>query len=147
MLTSDKELNDVWIVIKRLRIQVASKFSVISKSCGSDVSTGKIPEGAIVGALSDLEGQLGINGPNYSILEDTPEPILETAAEMYLYLLLCPKSVSPWAEFLTSLIQNDSPKEILLTLNRLKIVAMKGNDSFKGIFFNILEKLRHVLNL
>ena len=85
--------------------------------------------------------------PNYDILNDIPGPTLETAAEMYLYLALCPISSSDWVEFFQNLIQNESAKKILLTFNRLKIVAMKGNHLLKGAFFNILEKLRHILKL
>ena len=44
---------------------------------------------------------------------------LKTAAEMFLYLTMCPNDVKPWIVFYKDLFLTQSPDQIILTLNRL----------------------------
>ena len=46
---------------------------------------------------------------------------LQIAAEMFLYLTVCPDTIKPWIVFYRDLFQTQSPDQIILTLNRLKI--------------------------
>ena len=50
---------------------------------------------------------------------------LKTAAEMFLYLNMCPPTIKPWLVFYKELFQTQSPDQIILTLNRL----MKGTKT------------------
>ena len=72
---------------------------------------------------------------------------LQSAGEMFLYLVMCPYTVKPWLLFYKELFQTQSPDQIILTLNRV----MKGprthtNEFYKNLaelFFNrILKMLR-----
>ena len=47
---------------------------------------------------------------------------LRPAAEMFVYLSMCPNAIKPWLLFYKDLFQTKSPDHIILTLNRI----MKG---------------------
>ena len=54
---------------------------------------------------------------------------LKTAAEMFLYLNICPDQMSiQWAIFYQELFKSQTPYQILLTLNRINLLA-KTSDS------------------
>ena len=52
---------------------------------------------------------------------------LQTAAEMLLYLNMCPDTIKPWLLFYKDLFQTQSPDQIILTLNRLREAFIKKN--------------------
>ena len=47
---------------------------------------------------------------------------LQTAAEKFLYLTMCPNTIKSWLLFYKDLFQTQSPDQIILTLNRLNIL-------------------------
>ena len=44
---------------------------------------------------------------------------LQTAAELFLYLDMCPDTMKPWILFYKDTFLNQSPDQIILSLNRL----------------------------
>ena len=44
---------------------------------------------------------------------------LQTAAEMFVYLIMCPNDMKPWIVFYKNLFKTQSPDQIILTLNRI----------------------------
>ena len=63
---------------------------------------------------------------------------LITAAEKFLYLIMCPDPIKQWIAFYRDLFQTQSPDQIILTLNRL----MKGPRTQTNKYFHkIVEEL------
>ena len=56
---------------------------------------------------------------------------LQTAGEMFPYLIMCPDTIKPWIVFYKDLFQTQSPDKIILSLNRL----MKGSRTQTNEFF------------
>ena len=71
---------------------------------------------------------------------------LETAAQMYIYVRLCQHSIKPWALFYMDLLQNKSPDEIMLTLNRILKTDFK-NDQNKALLEIASDLLKQITSL
>ena len=54
---------------------------------------------------------------------------LENVAKMFLYVYSCPDILKPWFNFYSDLFQNQSPQQMLLTLNRM--IKNNGNSNSK----------------
>ena len=71
------------------------------------------------------------------IIETLTNDELKTAAELFVYLNMCPGTIKPWIKFYKDLFQTQSPDQIILTLNRL----MKGTRTPQNEYFhNLGEK-------
>ena len=71
------------------------------------------------------------------IIETLTNDELKTAAELFVYLNMCPGTIKPWIKFYKDLFQTLSPDQIILTLNRL----MKGTMTPQNEYFhNLGEK-------
>ena len=67
---------------------------------------------------------------------------LRSAAEMFLYLSTCSNEFTPWFRFYTDLLQNKTPSQILLTLNRiLRGITTQQNNKQNSRFRYIAKKL------
>ena len=92
------------------------------ENCNSDNGFFKVKNGPV--SISEnivaIENILGIE-QSYEIFNNITQEILETAAEMYIYLNHCPNGGNPvWVNFYKDLFQQYEPKQILITLNRLR---------------------------
>ena len=68
---------------------------------------------------------------------------LETAGEMFLYLIMCPYSIKPWLVFYKDLFQTQSPDQIILTLNRLmKATKTPQTDHFAKIAETLYKSIK-----
>ena len=68
----------------------------------------------------------------------------ESAAEMFIYLNLCPKFMHNWVKLYVDLLQNGSPEVITQTLNRIYISAREKRDkTIRDITKKIFEKVYH----
>ena len=65
---------------------------------------------------------------------------LKTAAEMFLYLTMCPNDIKPWLRFYKNLFQTQTPNQIILTLNRI-MKGTKTKTAETEKFANIAETL------
>ena len=71
------------------------------------------------------------------IIEALTNDELKTAAELFVYLNMCPGTIKPWIKFYKDLFQTQSPNQIILTLNRL----IKGTRTPQNEYFhNLGEK-------
>ena len=71
---------------------------------------------------------------------------LKAAAEMYIYLNLCPKFLLNWMKFYIDLLQNAPTDVIIQTLNRIMITGKTKKDRTifefsKNIFMKMTNKL------
>ena len=84
-------------------------------------------------SLDSLEKELKTSGSqhmnhNNNLLYKFKSKQYEEAAEMFIYLNLCPKFMIDWKQLYIDLIQNASPDMIVQTLNRLLITSRLRHD-------------------
>ena len=84
------------------------------------------------GVVDTAEEQLKTNSSDERFNNMTAED-LKTAAEMFIYLNMCPEAIKPWIVFYKEIFENESPDQIILTLNRM----MKGTRTPQNEFFKI----------
>ena len=73
---------------------------------------------------------------------------MNAAAEMFIYLNTCPRSFKPWIEFYKYLFQTQSPKKIILSLNRIMKEALNQKDVFlKKLAHNLFKRMTSLLSL
>ena len=108
--------DDIWRAVREAK----SEFPV-SNECGqmwtlgnSDIET--------IGRL--VEQKLNVTSTS-TAFESISEEHLKDAADMFLYLYTCPNPLKHWFIFYKDLLQNQSPDEIVLKLNRI----LKGGNS------------------
>ena len=60
---------------------------------------------------------------------------------MFLYLTICPNSITPWTQFYQHLINNSSPAKILLGVNRMlrTLHEESHNKQLQYVAKNILK--------
>ena len=72
----------------------------------------------IESSIKEFEQHLEIE-PREQKYENMTFEHLKTASEVFIYLNHCPSKMRPWLKFYKDLIQNQSPDQIILTLNRI----------------------------
>ena len=102
----------------------------LTTSLDSDCNTN-----IIEAQIEIIEKQLKIKSSQLTFENITRED-LKTAAEMFLFMGVCPGTLKPWFVFYKNLFETDSPHQILLTLNRL----MKGPRSKTNEYFLALAE-------
>ena len=80
------------------------------------------------------------------VLTNVSDETFQTAAEMFFYLNLCPKSRFEWIQLFSDLLGKSSPDIILQTLNRIMVTARRKRDKVlveivKKILLKVCEKL------
>ena len=94
--------------------------------------------------LGQLEQMLGVQPDtnyHFDILEDT----FEEAAEQFLYLTTCPNRIKDWVSLFKSLLENSSPKLLILSLNRF--LKASDNSYIKPIATKLLAKVQNYITL
>ena len=72
--------------------------------------------------------------------ENVTDDILNTAVEMYTYLILCPPKI---LQLYQNLFKDSSPNQILLALSSIiKATQNADKESTKEIFTKVMEKLK-----
>ena len=152
ILLSGLENEKLWKMIKSNRLGYLIKNA---DKIGTSISTWCF-------ARNDLEHVLISDGPNIQFLEDLVQSgknendkshnfsneQFESAAEMFIYLNLCPKFMSNWVKLYVELLQNGSPGMIVQTLNRILITArLKKDKTIRQISKKIFEKVNKSLAL
>ena len=77
-----------------------------------------LTNGSIVSQINAVEQILQIESSE-QINETLTNEELRHAAEMFLYLTMCPDTIKPWLLFYKDLFQTQSQEQIILTLNRM----------------------------
>ena len=76
------------------------------------------------------------------------EESLKRAAEMFIYLTSCSETVRSWFFFYEDLFTEQSPAQIILTLNRvLKGQTTPENKDMKTIAIKLFRKVNNILSL
>ena len=101
-----------------------------------------------VGKELEKLGSKHVNFDDLILLRSFESEQYKTAAEMFIYLTLCPKFKFDWKVLYVDLFQNAPPNVIVETLNRIMITGRKKNDlAIVDITKGILEKVESKLSL
>ena len=113
--------NNILSVVKTIKYE-----SPLDLTCNSQFKLSQVQE---------VEQKLQIEASDIKIETLTNEE-LRMAAEIFMYLTICPDSVKPWLAFYKDLLQTQSLNQIILTLNRL----LKGSKTPKNKHHKILAE-------
>ena len=138
MLKSPDE-DQIWAIVQKIKSDT---------SFGLDCDwTGVFAPTVIESQVLKVEEELKINSTTSLRLPSMQKSKLKTAAEMFLYLNICPDPLKPWFLFYKDLFQNE-PEMIVLTLNRLiKRSGNHQNVQFNSIGKQLFEKVSEVFSL
>ena len=136
-------MDKLWNIVKKLK-----RETLLDKSCSKRVKQ-LYTNGNIAFQTSKLENELKIKSPEQRF-ENMTAKDLQTAAEMFIYLNMCPdmyknylhlsvlkKQFMAWFTFYEELLKNKPPDIILLTLNRM--MKRTNDNGFKGTFFKLIS--------
>ena len=126
-----EEIDKVWDVVKGARREYISKFSPLVTKC--DIYEALISEKSLTDNIKKLQKQYVFNSSEASpaIVDKS---LLKLAAEMFIFMNYCPKDLfkSPWKNFYKDLFKKETPRIIILTLNRLlKTISPKDKNLYR----------------
>ena len=116
-------VDNVQSVVKTVKARTS-----LDLSCDSLAS--RLSDDATMSQVKAVENLLNIESSN-QITDILSKETLQTASEMFLYLIMCPYTMKPWLAFYKDLFQAQSPDQIMLALNRV----MKGPNTPTNEFF------------
>ena len=94
-----------------------------------------------------LEQQLQIE-PSDQIMDTLTFEDLKTAAEMFIYLNMCPDTIKPWIKFYDDLFETQSADRIILTLNRMMKAEKTSQDNYGKLRAEkLLQRTKSLLSL
>ena len=99
------------------------------------------------GAINQISKEIAQEAVDSAqVLTNVSDETFQTAAEMFFYLNLCPKSRFEWIQLFSDLLGKSSPDIILQTLNRIMVTARRKRDKVlveivKKILLKVCEKL------
>ena len=99
------------------------------------------------GAINQISKEISQKAVDSAqVLTNVSDETFQTAAEMFFYLNLCPKSRFEWIQLFSDLLGKSSPDIILQTLNRIMVTARRKRDKVlveivKKILLKVCEKL------
>ena len=134
----------LWKTIKEIRKEYFFDFLSSTKCYDQDIF---VEESATERFLQTIKEKLNTSSEEENINPNIKTETLEKAAEMFIYLNMCPRSLFTWKFFMTELFLKTTPKLMILTMNRLLKSAQKQNLKFLYIFEKIFTKLEDVLGL
>ena len=128
--------DNILSVVKKIK----SKSSLDSR-CDPDTRNTLISHNDKLLQVNAVENNLKIGSPGENIHTLTNKD-LKTAAEMFMYLTICPNRIKPWITFYKELFQIQPVDQIILTLNRvMKGSKTKQNQYFKKLAVILLKKI------
>ena len=94
----------------------------------------------------DFEEQMTINISDTRSLNITSSA-LKDAADLFIYLISCPKPLQHWFQFYDKLFKRENPTDILLMLNRImsKTTRSQKNDKIGLIAHQLFMKVTSIL--
>ena len=133
---SSLSVDEIWDAVKKIK-QGTSIHTDCSEVVATNVMYGLnfiLPQvKAVEQILNMVSSEL--------ILENITSEDLKNGAEMFIYLNYCPGNLKSWFVFYKDLFQNQSPSQIMLTLNRMmKVATTPRNKFFKNLAHMLLEK-------
>ena len=101
----------------------------------------------ITSQISEVEKQLQVT-TSESIFKNMTQETLQKAAEMFIFLASCSETVRSWFYFYEDLFTQQSPAQIIVTLNRvLKGQTTPENMDMKSIARKLFRKIDSVISL
>ena len=123
--------NNILSVVKTIKY-----VSPLDLTCNSQFKLSQVQE---------VEQKFQIEASDKKIETLTNEE-LKMAAEIFMYLTICPDSVKPWLAFYKDLFQSQSPSQIILTLNRLlKGSKTPENEHHKILAESLFQKIVNII--
>ena len=145
--------DNLWDVVKTVKLETS-----LDKSCGKD-SLYSPPKGFsrkdnTLSQVLAVEEKLGIESSEQNF-ENMTRDDLEIAAQMYIYLVMCPATddssiqqwFNSWLTFYKSFFATESPDQIILTLNRMTKVKPLSDKDGKVRAEKLFRKATSLLNL
>ena len=125
----------MWENVKNMKSNIS-----LDLTCRQDGLYGDGEDGDPYQLISDvqvkkLEQKLNINFSEVRFQNITLDE-LKSAAEMFIYLNICPGSLKPEFQFFDDLFKKKTPYKIILTLNRLK----EGDNNPDTVFFKMIAQ-------
>ena len=126
--------DSVWKVVKEVRIHYLHKNAY---SLCDPIST-LLNERDVQANTMKVFEKLGLNITD-DLFENVPEPTLQTAGDMFIYLNSCP---SPLLSLYTDLFKNASSRDIILTLRGILKTSTKGENKIAlKIWTKIMDEM------
>ena len=128
-------MEEVWKILRQTK--------TVSYHCYEDreVYSHFYPQDLIQTQINEVEKHLQVNASNEP-REDMTDSILEIAADMFLLLNSCPKTLKTWFLFYADLFENHSLDMIVLKLNRiLKGKTTSQNEPLKIIAMKLFNRI------
>ena len=143
---SGENTENIWNIVKSVRIKHFSEYIEDESASCDFIDRMLLPESDIENNLKKV-GELLQFHPTNQIFSNVSKTTLETASEMFFYLILCPEPIvkSSWLLFYDELFRFQSLKAILLTLNRLLKTLKK--DSQKKMNEKLIMKIKEKFQL
>ena len=145
---TSENLDKIWSVVRNLKNNPEAK----SFLCADN---GLYNDKNITYQVTEIEQKLNIQS-SYQRYENMTAKSLEHAAEMLIYLAVCPGLFSPWLKFYSKSYRYSifnlqfAPQEIMLTLNRIMKATKTPNNhnlAIKLISQKILKRMVSMLSL
>ena len=80
------------------------------------------------------------------VVETMTKEELQSSAEMFIYLIMCPEAIVPWFTYYNDLFLTKSVDQIILSLNRIMKTKSTQNMDAKGAE-NLLKRISNLMLL
>ena len=98
-----------------------------------------------IAPIASVEQKLGIQSSEERFQNVTRED-LDTAANVFVYLIMCPEAIVPWFTYYNDLFLTKSVDQIILSLNRIMKTKSTQNMDAKGAE-NLLKRISNSMLL
>ena len=140
LVLKDIDSSLLWEIIKKIKVDFSSSSNSVScENTGPDDET-FVHIQHLRSLLTSIEEYLSV-ASNVTIQENVQENTLESAGEMFIYLLTCPKPKLGWIQFYENLMENFPPNIIVLELNRLLHSKKNSHSIEKKVLYLVRKKL------
>ena len=125
----------MWEHVKKMKSNISLDLACRQDGLYGDGNDGEPHQDISDIQVKEFEQILNINSSEERFENITLDE-LKSAAEMFIYLNLCPGSMKAEFQFFDGLFKKNTPYLIILTLNRL----MKGVNNQKTVFFKMIAQ-------
>ena len=135
------DVNKIFSMTKTLKLNMS-----LDLSC--DISNKLLSDDNIMSLVKAVEEKLQVDSSD-EINKSMKNEDLKTAAEMFMYLSLCPDSrwFKSWFTFYKDLFLTQSADKIILTLNRMMKTKTSKDNAGKNRAEKLIRKTKNLLSL
>ena len=132
-------LGKIWSAVRSVRSETLTTSHSSKFMCASNhMLDNQVSQ---VDAVEHLLGMESSDQPIHNISNKN----LKYAADMLIYLAVCPGKYNAWIKFYNDLFERDSPNRILLALNRIRKKTNILNGTFKTVAQNSFQTVTKAL--